>query len=160
MQANKIILILLSSIILYACAWNKKSDSKKEAEILSENNKYSEAINEYQKHIEDRLKVKGRPEWENPYIYYLDIGDLLLKQGLVDRAVKKYMEADEKGINPAWVNDRLRQVASWYEERGMLNDAIDHLKKYRHRDELLFDLMLNRLAKQLVENEIKSESSK
>jgi tetratricopeptide (TPR) repeat protein len=120
--------------------------------------KYEEAIAAYREHIAERAAVSDRPEWENPYIYLLDIGDIYLQQGNVEQALTTYESAAEHDVKAGYVNDRLRYIASWYEEHGELEKAIEHLQKYRERDELLFDLMLNRLARQLVAREEAQEA--
>lgn len=129
------------------------------ASELSEQKRYDEAIQTYHEHIAKRLAVEERPDWENPYIYLLDIGDIYLEQGKVPEAISWYEEAEKRSVKQGYVNDRYRFVASWYEERGELEKAIEHLKKYRERDRLLFDMMLDRLAKALVKREDGTEPS-
>jgi len=135
-----------------ACS-HKPASFRIKADDFSSKKKYSEAIQAYWDHINQRLAVQSKPDWENPYIYLLDIGDLYLEQNKVDQAMEAYLGAEKQGVKDGYINDRLRFVASWYEEHGELEKAIQHLKKYRERDELLFDLMLNRLARKLVDSE-------
>lgn len=48
---------------------------------------------------------------------------------------------------------RIRSVARWYDQHDKLEDAIALSTKYRDRDELLFDAMLDRISKELVRRE-------
>ena len=90
---------------------------------------------------------------ENPYLYLLDIGDIYLEQGQVEQALKEYELAEKNKVKQGYVNDRYRNVASWYEKKGELRKALEVLKKYRKKDVILFDLMLDRIAKKIVEIE-------
>jgi tetratricopeptide (TPR) repeat protein len=121
------------------------------AEELREQGHFDESSTAYFRHIESRLQVPDRPEWENPYIYLLDIGDNHLAKGDVEEALRYYEKADAQGVDASYTTDRIRGVASWYEERGELKQAIALLKRYRERDELLIDMILDRLSRQLAE---------
>ena len=136
-------------IFLFACAGQNETP-REIAKNLKDAREYEKAIEQYQKHIQNRLNVKKRPDWENPYIYLLDIGDIYLEQSLPDKALETYEEAEKKKVKAAYVNDHYRAVASWYESKGELNKALDILKKYADRDPELFNMMMDRLAKQLV----------
>jgi tetratricopeptide (TPR) repeat protein len=138
-------LFLLSSCILF-----EGESYKQQADELRKSEEYDEAISAYKKHINHRLKVNPRPDWDNPYIYLLDIGDIYLEQGQVEKALKQYEEAEEKGVKQAYCNDRYRAVALYYEERGELKKSLKILEKYREKDTFLIDLMLDRLARKLI----------
>jgi tetratricopeptide (TPR) repeat protein len=97
-----------------------------------------------------RLKVPKRPEWENPYFYLILIGDIQLGQGLIEEAEKSYALAEESKVDEYLVSDRFRGIARWYEEQGKLSEAIEFLGRYRDRDPLLYESMLDRLAKELT----------
>lgn len=129
-----------------------------EAEELTREQQFDQAIALYQRHIENRLKVADRPDWENPYLYLLAIGDLRLRQDKVAEAAAYYDQAEKKGVGAALVADRYRGLAVHFEERHELENAIEVLKKYRHLDPLLFDGMLDRLSKQIVAEEDSSTS--
>ncbi|MBX7138984.1 MAG: tetratricopeptide repeat protein [Oligoflexia bacterium] len=118
------------------------------AEEYTRQAKYDEAITEYQQHIEFRLS-RPRPEWENPHFYKLMIGDLQLQKGDAATALKSFEEAEKAGIDRALVADRYRSIASWHEKNGRYSEAIQVLQKYRDRDDLLFDAMMDRLARTL-----------
>lgn len=149
----------LISCLLCACNFKPTESNRAQAVSLSQQKQYDQAVAAYWQHIESRLAVKNRPDWENPYIYLLDIGDIYLEQDQVAKALESYLEAEQHGVKAEYVADRMRHVARWYEARGLLREAIEHLKKHRQRDEVLFDLMLTRLARQLVEQEDLTEST-
>lgn len=123
------------------------------AENLTSQGKHDEAIAAYREHISERLQTSQRPEWENPYFYLLNVGDIELSRGNVDAAIAAYEEAEREKVESPLVADRYRAVASWYEEHGDLQKAIDTLTKYRERDPLIFDSMLDRIARKLTESE-------
>lgn len=124
-----------------------------EAEELKGKGDYDLAITAYQEHIDERLRDGKRPEWENPYFHLLAIGDIELSRGKVDQAIANYTEAERQGVDAALISDRYRAVATWYEENNQLKNALDILTKYRDRDPLLFDSMLDRVARKLTEQE-------
>lgn len=111
------------------------------------------AIAEYNAHIEYRLQVHDRPEWENPWFYLLLIGDLELQKGDLDAALQAYEEAEQKGVDKDLVSDRFRQAGTSLAENGKPREAIEILKKYRDRDPLLIDAMCDRLARKIVGDE-------
>jgi len=123
------------------------------AEELSRQGRYDEAIEAYRAHMQTRLNYTGRPKWENPYFYLILIGDIQLGQNKVEEAFKSYQAAEENGVDPYLISDRYRSIASWYEKQNQLAKAIDFLSRYRSRDPILIDAMLDRLAKQLVKQE-------
>ncbi len=122
-----------------------------DAEDLSSEGKHDEAIAAYHEHIANRLEVADRPEWENPYFYLLNVGDIELSRGNVDKALAAYEEAEREKVDLPLVADRYRAVASWYEEHGQLEKALEILTKYRDKDPLIFDSMLDRVARELTE---------
>ncbi len=122
-----------------------------DAEQLSSDGKHDEAIAAYREHIANRLEVTDRPEWENPYFYLLNVGDIELNRGNVDQALATYEEAEREKVDLPLVADRYRAVASWYEEHGKLEQALEILTKYQDKDPLIFDSMLDRVARELTE---------
>lgn len=121
---------------------------KAEAAVIDSN--FQAAITFYQAHISERLEVKQRPEWENPYHYMLIIGDLHLRLEQDLEALKSFDAAKAKNVDPKLVADRYRALGAWYESRGNLEKAIEVLKAHRQEDPLLFDAMLDRIAKQII----------
>ena len=124
-----------------------------DAEKLTTEGKHDEAIAMYRTHITNRLEVTDRPEWENPYFYLLNVGDIELNRGNVDKALAAYEEAEREKVELPLVADRYRAVAAWYEEHGQLEKALEILTKYRDKDPLIFDSMLDRVARELTEAE-------
>jgi tetratricopeptide (TPR) repeat protein len=155
-------LILLSVFVGGCKASMPKWGSHKYAELAEEQlrkKQYDEACESYRRHVEARLSAKDRPEWENPYFYYLIIGDIRLRQNKVDQALVAYEFAESKKIEPQLISDRFRYVAQWYEKNGELEKAMDILKKYRDRDPLLFDAVLDRIARELTSKEMQISST-
>lgn len=124
-----------------------RTDCLRVAEALIDEADFDGAIMAYERHMDLRLASEKRPADENPYFYLLMIGDVHLRQGKVAQALLAYDSAERKGISAA---DRYRAVGSWYEDRGELQQAIDILTKYRDRDELLIDAMLDRISRTLL----------
>ena len=125
----------------------------RDAEELTRQGNYDQAIESYQAHMESRIAATDRPEWENPHFYLLLIGDVELGRGDTGKALTFYEEAEQKGVATPLISDRYRAVASWHEEHGQLKEAMELLSKYRDRDDLLFDSMLDRIAKELTRKE-------
>jgi tetratricopeptide (TPR) repeat protein len=154
--ASILAVILFSSSFLCSCQRNLFSPAKSitdQAEELARNSQYKEAIELYQHHIQKRLAVKDRPDWENPYLYLLTIGDLELRQDNPTAALTQYEEAEKMAVNKELISDRYRSVAEYYENKNQLEAAVELLQKYRERDPLLFDGMLDRLSKRIVKEE-------
>lgn len=127
-----------------------------EAEKTSREGDPEDAIELYKKHLERRLAVKDRPDWENPYLYLLTIGDLQLKQGKIDEALASYEQAEKHGVNKELISDRFRGVALKFEAEEKLEEACSILQKYRDRDPLIIDGMLDRISKEIVIREDES----
>ncbi|MEN9845631.1 MAG: hypothetical protein RIS36_778 [Pseudomonadota bacterium] len=121
-----------------------------DAEELSTEGKHDDAIAMYREHITNRLQVTDRPEWENPYFYLLNVGDIELNRGHVDKALAAYEEAEGRKVELPLVADRYRAVATWYEKHGQLEKALEILTKYRNKDPLIFDSILDRVARELT----------
>jgi len=130
------------------------------AESLLRQDKFEEACGEYKLHIADRLAVEDRPKWENPYFYYLIIGDIKLRASNVNEALAAYEFAEKMHVDLQLVSDRYRYVAQWYENKGQHGNAIKILAKYRDRDPLLFDAVLDRVARELTILEDSTKKSK
>lgn len=123
------------------------------AEGLAREERYEDAIEVYRRHIDHRLAVRDRPDWENPYLYYLTIGDLELKMGDPTRALESYEAAEREQVDQNLVADRYRLVARYYEEQNNREEAIRVLTRYRDRDPLLFDGMMDRISKDMIREE-------
>lgn len=132
---------------------SKPINSANQAEEFTQQGQYEEAIALYRAHIEDRLAVSNRAEWENPYFYLLRIGDLYLRMEQPQAALDAYREAEANKVEESLISDRYRAVAHWYIEHGQLQAAFDLLKTYRGKDSLLFDAMLDRVGRSLTSQE-------
>lgn len=131
-----------------------------QADYLIGEGQLDQAIEMYKRHIDYRLGVKNRAEWENPYFYYLLIGDLYLKQDKPEESLAAFELAEDKNVERPLLSDRYRLVAGWYEKHNDLKQAVSVLKKYRDRDELMFDAMLDRLSKELTRQEERLRKTK
>ena len=67
-----------------------------QAEEHLEAERFQEAIKEYEAHMNDRLTLTNRPDWENPYFYLLAIGDAHCKEGDPNAALKSYQKAEKR----------------------------------------------------------------
>ena len=153
MIKNLLNFILLSYLAtqLISCSSQQKSYIES-AEAAKQDHKYQEAISYYQKHLEKRLEAKKRPEWENPHIYLLDIGDMHLAINQPELALKKYLEAQNKNVRKELIADRIRLVASYYKENNQTETAIALLEAHNDLDPELHNLILDRMAKEIVKN--------
>jgi tetratricopeptide (TPR) repeat protein len=121
-----------------------------QAERLTQEGSYQEAIDAYQRHIDERLTVRDKPEWENPHFYLLRIIDLQLRMSDPKAALATCKKAEQLGVEASLVSDRYRAIASWYSERGELKESFEVLKAHRDQDPLLFDAMLDRLGREMT----------
>lgn len=155
---------LVTAISLGGCSLS--SDELRRAEELTREGRYDEAIAAYREHMESRLEVTDRPEWENPYFYLILIGDVQLSRGDPTAALTIYEESESKLLScqdpeakkfhETLLSDRYRAVASWFAEHEQLEKALEILRRFRHRDTLIFDAHLDRVARTLTEREQKS----
>lgn len=143
-----------ASLFLIACAsLSEQGDPIERAERHTEEGHYDEALALYRKHMDDRLAATNRPEWENPYFYLLAIGDVYLRMGQPEQALGAYNEAESHGVETSLIADRYRSVAHWYIDRRKLDQALEVLKKYREKDTLLFDSLLDKVGRALTAQE-------
>jgi KDO2-lipid IV(A) lauroyltransferase len=160
-HATQSVALLIFCVAISACSLG--SNDLQHAERLAKEGNYDEAIETYRAHMQSRLEVGDRPEWENPYFYLILIGDVQLKRGDPTAALAMYQEADakllvcedpeSKTFHETLLSDRYRALATWYAEHGQLNKALEILRQFRSRDSLIFDAMLDRVARKLSEQE-------
>jgi tetratricopeptide (TPR) repeat protein len=154
------LVLLMLALNLTACGSSlTRSRHIERAEELARQNKIDEAVEEYRLHMQQRLDLKNRPEWENPHLYLLLIGDLYLGIAEIEKAQSYYTQAEKNGVDERLISDRIRAMASFYEKIGTLEKAIEILQRERTRDPLLFDAMLDRISKQLVKLEQQKKES-
>jgi tetratricopeptide (TPR) repeat protein len=140
-------LLLLSAL---GCSSLASTSLPHQAEQLIQEERYDQAIDTYQRHIAARLAASDRPDWENPHFYLLPIADLQLKTSRPHEALQSYIEAEKQGVESSLLADRYRAIATWHVENGDLQAAFEILKRYRDRDPLLFDSMLDRVGRALT----------
>lgn len=146
---------LLLVVLIPGCfsSWNGAHDYLRQAEESARRQDWDQALINYRQHIDYRLSLKERPEWENPWFYLLMIGDIELGRDKPAEAVQNYEKAFERGVEKNLVSDRLRLAATWYEQHDRLPEALTLLTRHRDKDEILFDIMLDRLSRELTRRE-------
>jgi tetratricopeptide (TPR) repeat protein len=162
---NIAILLIPSFFLLTGCGKTldlfglreEKSHARIAQELTTEK-KYSEAIAEYQKHIDVRFKVKNRDPNENPYFYYLLIGDLYLKLNDPKTAEDFYRRAHKSEVPLPFITDRYRLLAKWHEENGDVEKSMAILNAHKELDPLLFNAAIDDLHKKTIADEISNSS--
>ncbi len=157
-----LLLCLVALLSTAGCSPGRKGDfgHLEKADELSRSGEYGKAIEEYRAHMNYRLALKKRPQWENPYFYLILIGDIQLGSGDVDAAEQSYIEARDKEVDPYLISDRFRGIARWYESKGDLKAAIAVLERYRPLDTMLYESMLDRLSRELTEKEDRERAAR
>lgn len=161
MTRARLISIILHAIIIPVTAISglgcvhvgSSSDLIAQADSDLEHGRYEEALEGYRRHRDERLTATDRPEWENPHFYTLLMGDVELRRGDPEAALRLYTQADQEQLLSSLVADRYRALAVWHLDHGQFDKALDVLKAHRTRDPLLFDAMLDRVAKQMTRQE-------
>jgi len=133
--------------------YNYGSPELQQAEEFLRQKKYDQAVGSYEKHMTKRLARKDRPTWENPYFYLLMIGDTHLRADQPEQALAAYSDAESRDVDSGLISDRYRSLAAWYENHGRFQEALNILSKHRNLDSLLFDSMMDRIAKDMVKFE-------
>lgn len=123
------------------------------AQDLRNEHEVDEAVKEYHLHIEQRLATANRPEWENPYFYYLLIGDTYLENDQPQEAKDAYLTAYHEKVNEHFIVDRLVQLANWYLKHRQDEAGISLLRQYRELDPLLIDNEIDQMHKKIVSEE-------
>jgi len=150
-----IFVLVISASLLYGCTTSITARYRdlERAEGLLSGGQFDEAISIYRSHIDYRLNLDKRASWENPYFYLLLIGDIELKRRSPEAAYVAYKEALSHGVDKNLISDRIRSLSHWHEEQGGIEKSIDILRSHRELDPLLFDAMLDRLARKLTDKE-------
>lgn len=108
------------------------------------------AIEYYKKHFVSRLEAKDKLPDENPYFYYVLIGDSYRLLDEIEQALAAYETAERNGVELSLVGDRYRLVARWYEDRAEFKEAFQVLEEHRNLDPLSFDIAIDALHKKFV----------
>jgi tetratricopeptide (TPR) repeat protein len=120
---------------------------------LQEEGKPHQAYSEYISHIESRLDAENRKEDENPFFYFILIGDAFLEAGDYRQALVSYAIAHSRDVQTGLVSDRVYLVAKRYSDAQEFDKAWEILKKYRFLDPLSFDYRMSELHRQMVQFE-------
>jgi tetratricopeptide (TPR) repeat protein len=160
-KANYLVSLLLVAVAIFPTGCNLIQEHQtfaQKAEAAAKTGDLDGAINNYYLHIQSRLKEKDRPEWENPYFYFLLIGDLYVQKNDPISALAKYDAASEKNVDPRLVGDRVCLLSRRLEAQGKFSTAYKILVKRHQLNPELFDIALNRVARALAEEEDKVHS--
>lgn len=122
------------------------------ARKLREKGEFKAAIEEYQKHIQSRLKDPNRLPDENPYFYEIIIGNIYLDLRDPAAALTSYLTAKEHQVEDDLVLDGIIRVARFHEAQKEYEQAIDLLEKYREMDELIIDGDIDRIHRKYIES--------
>lgn len=149
--------VSLLFLLLQACngpIFERSSASlPQRAQDAAAQGEFDTAIDLYHEHISYRRKDPAREEWENPSFYLLFIGDMYLKKAEPQKALDNYQRALDEKVEIELVADRIRSLATWYEEHNQLQDAFNLLENFRAKDPLLFDSALDRVSRKLTAQE-------
>jgi tetratricopeptide (TPR) repeat protein len=151
----KLTVILYSCCLLSGCLLISEPPRTHalNAETLKLEGQWLAAIKEYELHVKARIESAHRPASENPYFYYLLIGDLYLENGDFAQAKTSYELALSEQVSSDLVHDRLRDLGKWLAKEKHYEQAIDVLLSYRHLDPALFDIEIDRIHKEMVRAE-------
>lgn len=137
-------------LLLTSCIFDRSPSCADKAKTLSESGQFSEAISMYTRHIENRLDIQPREDNENPFFYFLLIGDAYLSQQNYKAAEAAYSVALDRSVNQELIADRIHTLSKALIEKNELNAAWDLLTRYRDTDPLMFDYYLSELHRTMV----------
>lgn len=147
------LLVVTGIVLISGCMSLRGSYYLRDAEEALRQNKYDEAIGLYRKHIDHRLKIADRPQWENPNFYLMTISDIELRRNRIDATLAVLEEAQKLGVDGILIGDRYLAAARWYEKNDQFDKAAGLLRAHREIDPLLFDAVLDRLLKAMTAKE-------
>ena len=143
-----------------ACLFLRTVSHADTARELAAEGKYQEAIASYERHIESRLKDKDKPADENPYFYYLLIGDTYLKLDDPNNAQRYFTLAKQNQVDTPFLSDRFRQLAYWYSDKRNYKEALHLLETHRALDEINFDYAIDEIHKAMIAAEDQNTPAK
>ena len=123
------------------------------AKEFRESGDHKSAIEHYEKHITARLQDKSRPLEENPYFYYILIGDTYLEHREFENAKASYIKAKDNQVEAEIIAFRIRKLALWLHENQRSQSAIELLTEYRELDDLSLDYEIDRIHREMVKRE-------
>ncbi len=147
------IIFLISLLILFHGCASQHEYSPFYAKELADDGRTDEAIAVYKLHIQRRLAEEDRPSDENPYFFYLAIGDIYLKKNDLLNARIAYETALANEVSHLSLADRFKQLADALGNQNKHDEAIELLKKYQHLDPLMLPLAIDTLHRQMIAKE-------
>ena len=118
---------------------------------------HEKAISFYLKHVDVRLQANIAGE--NPYFYYLLIGDIYLKADDPLAAKKAYDTARTNKVEASFLVDRAKLLAKYYSEKSSFDQAIAVLNEYRELDTMAIDYEIDFIHKQMLSFEDKKHKN-
>ena len=148
--------VLFISLIVSGCIFNRSLSLADKAKELADGGDYDGAIATYTRHIEERLENPNRDINENPFFYFLLIGDIYLAKKDYKAAESSYSLALMRSVNKELVADRIYTLSKAIINQNNLNTkdlntAWDLLGRYREIDPLMFDYYLSELHRTMIE---------
>jgi len=153
----KIFIFCISCLILSACFSIRTESYAERAQRFEQSGDYESAIIFYEKHFNARMEDEKRPSDENPYFYYILIGDNYLKLDDPTAAKKAFDTAKEHNVAVGFLVDRYKQLARYYRAKANYNQALEILHAYRSLDDLSFDYEIDSIHKEMVAKEEANE---
>lgn len=112
---------------------------------------YEAAIRAYLKHI--AMRIDSSATGENPYFYYLLVGDDYLKLNNPSEAKIAYDTAKTNHVDSPLLVDRAKLLAKYYAKQNAFDQAINILNDYRELDQVSIDYEIDYIHKQMLEFE-------
>ncbi len=134
-------------------SYKKRPSDAQLAGELRAKGEFGEAVKHYQDHMQARLADPRRPIDENPYFYYLLIGDTYLDAGEPKQALESYHLAADNKVENEFIVDRITRLSRWYQEQGKLETARTLLQEHRELDSLVMDGLVDELNRAIVAEE-------
>lgn len=157
MKPKLFYIIILLPLLLASCSGNKTklegysgSSYAELGDYLREKGKTECAVKAYMTHMKKRLNKENLKNSENPYFYYILIGDTYLDSDNIEMALSSYNEAKEKNVERSLLADRFKLIAKWYEKDGKYDQAFEILKSNRELDPISIDLAIDSLHKKYI----------
>ena len=144
------LVIIAFLLFVNACISVRTVSFAQKAQSLENNKKFEQAIELYRKHFEMRLADRSRNDDENPFFYFVLIGDNYLKLNKPEEAKTAYDTAKINDVKNNILADRYRQLAQYYKNLQQFETAITLLRQYRDLDALAFDYDIDALHKEMI----------
>lgn len=147
--------LLILSVLLLASGCGGKSllhrdSTADKAKAFRAAGQYDLAVAAYTAHMNERLEKANRRETENPYFYYILIGDTYLEAGKPIEAKQAFVTAQQNNVGALYLVDRYKQLADYYVTKNQYDIALELLRTFRDLDPLAFDTYIDELHKESV----------